>query len=66
MTGLEEALAYLHDQGIELQVVSEMKKTLGAVGTDMVSRFLKRRGLVKYFQELVTPQGKIDLDQRPN
>jgi FMN phosphatase YigB (HAD superfamily) len=59
--GLEDALAYLQSQGIALQVVSEMKKTLGAVGTDIVSRFLKRRGLVKYFKELVTPQGKIDL-----
>jgi FMN phosphatase YigB (HAD superfamily) len=59
--GLEEALEYLKAQGIELQVVSEMKKTLGAVGTDIVSRFLKARGLVRYFQDLVTPQGKIDL-----
>ena len=59
--GLADALAYLKDQGIELQVVSEMKKTLGPVGTDIVSRFLKRRGLVTYFGELVTPQGKIDL-----
>jgi FMN phosphatase YigB (HAD superfamily) len=59
--GLEDALAYIQAQGIELQVVSEMKKTLGPVGTDIVSKFLKRRGLVKYFGELVTPQGKIDL-----
>lgn len=59
--GLEETLEHLQSQGIELQVVSEMKKTLGPVGTDIVSRFLKRRGLVKYFKELVTPQGKIDL-----
>jgi FMN phosphatase YigB (HAD superfamily) len=59
--GLEEALTYLQGQGIELQVVSEMKKTLGAVGTDIVSRFLKTRDLVKYFPELVTPQGKINL-----
>lgn len=59
--GLKDALDYLQSQGIELQVVSEMKKTLGAVGTDIVSRFLKGRGLVKYFRELVTPQGKIDL-----
>lgn len=60
--GLEGALDYLQAQGIELQVVSEMKKTMGAVGTDIVSRFLKRRGLVKYFKELVTPQGKITLE----
>ncbi len=38
-----------------------MKKTLGPVGTDIVSRFLKSRGLTKYFKELVTPQGKINL-----
>ncbi len=60
--GLEDALLYLKAQGIELQVVSEMKKTMGPVGTDAVSRFLKRRGLVKYFKELVTPQGKINLE----
>ncbi len=59
--GLADALEYLQQQGIELQVVSEMKKTLGPVGTDIVSRFLKNRGLVTYFRELVTPQGKIDL-----
>jgi FMN phosphatase YigB (HAD superfamily) len=60
--GLVEVLDYLQDQGIALQVVSEMKKTLGPVGTDIVSRFLKGRGLVKYFKELVTPQGKINLE----
>jgi len=60
--GLEDALAYLHSLGIELMVVSEMKKTLGPVGTDMVSSFLKNRGLVRYFKELVTPQGKINLE----
>jgi len=59
--GLADALDYLQKSGIELQVVSEMKKTLGPVGTDIVSRFLKHRGLVTYFRELVTPQGKIDL-----
>lgn len=59
--GLEEALEALQGMGIELQVVSEMKKTLGPVGTDIVSRFLKERGLVRFFRELVTPQGKIDL-----
>lgn len=60
--GLEDVLDYLQAQGIELQVVSEMKKTLGPVGTDIVSRFLKSRDLVKYFKELVTPQGKINLE----
>jgi FMN phosphatase YigB (HAD superfamily) len=58
---LEDALEYLQSQGIELQVISEMKKTLGPVGTDFVSTSLKTRGLVKYFKELITPQGKINL-----
>lgn len=60
--GLVDALNYLQSQGIELQVVAEMKKTLGAVGTDIVSRYLKGRGLVKYFKEIVCPQGKINLE----
>jgi FMN phosphatase YigB (HAD superfamily) len=60
--GLEDALIYHQDQGIELQVVSEMKKTLGPVGTDIVSLFLKRKGLVKYFKEVVTPHGKVNLE----
>jgi len=60
--GLEDILEYLQAQGIELQVISEMKKTLGPVGTDLVSKFLKGKGLVKYFKELVTPQGKISLE----
>jgi FMN phosphatase YigB (HAD superfamily) len=60
--GLEDALDYLQSKGIELWMVSEMKKTVGPVGTDIVSRFLKRRGLLKYFKKLVTPQGKIDLE----
>jgi len=59
--GLVDALEYLKTQGIELQVISEMKKTLGPVGTDLVSKFLKGKGLVKYFKILITPQGKIDL-----
>ena len=60
--GLEDALDYLQAEGIKLQVVSEMKKTLGPVGTDNVSRFLKERGLCRYFKELITPQGKINLE----
>ena len=50
--GLVDALEYLQEEGIELQVVSEMKKTLGPVGTDIVSRFLKSRGLTRYFNDL--------------
>jgi len=59
--GVEDALRYLQDQGIELHVISEMKKTLGPIGTDFISTFLKRRGLVGYLENLITPQGKINL-----
>jgi FMN phosphatase YigB (HAD superfamily) len=59
--GLEEALRFLRDAGIHLAVVAELKKTLGPMGTDIVTRFLKNKDLIKYFEEVVTPQGKIDL-----
>ncbi len=59
--GLKEALRYLKDEGIHLAVVAELKKTLGAMGTDIVTRFLQTKGLTDYFEELVTPQGRIDL-----
>jgi len=59
--GAEDALQYLRDEGIHLAVVAELKKTLGKMGTDIVTRFLITRGLTEYFEEVVTPQGKIDL-----
>ena len=59
--GLEEALRSLRDAGIHLAVVAELKKTLGPMGTDIVTRFLKNKDLIKYFEEVITPQGKIDL-----
>jgi FMN phosphatase YigB (HAD superfamily) len=59
--GLEEALRYLTAEGIHLSVVAELKKTLGAMGTDIVTRFLQKKGLTRYFEDVVTPQGRIDL-----
>ena len=59
--GLEEALRYLKEEGVHLAVVAELKKTLGAMGTDIVTRFLQTKGLVDYFEEVITPQGRIDL-----
>jgi FMN phosphatase YigB (HAD superfamily) len=59
--GLEEALRYLTAEGIHLSVVAELKKTLGAMGTDIVTRFLQNKGLTRYFEDVVTPQGRIDL-----
>jgi FMN phosphatase YigB (HAD superfamily) len=57
--GTEEALQYLKEQGIERAVVAELKKTLGPIGTDIVTRFLKSKGLLHYFDELISPQGSI-------
>jgi FMN phosphatase YigB (HAD superfamily) len=59
--GTEEALQYLRDKGIKRAVVAELKKTLGPIGTDIVTRFLKSKGLLHYFDELVSPQGSVNL-----
>lgn len=59
--GTEEALQYLRDKGIERAVVAELKKTLGPIGTDIVTRFLKSKGLLHYFDQLVSPQGSVNL-----
>lgn len=60
--GLDEALAYLQAQRIELEVVSETRKSMGPGSVDIVLKFLKSRKLDKYFRRLITPQGKIDLE----
>jgi len=59
--GVEEALVYLNQQGITVCVVSELKKTLGPVGTDVVTRFLQTQNLMRYFSRVLTPQGAINL-----
>jgi len=59
--GAIEAIKYLREQGITVSIVAELKRTLGPIGTDMVSRFLVKQGVIEYFDELISPQGKIDL-----
>ncbi len=59
--GAVEAMKYLRDQGIEVSLVAELKRTLGPIGTDDVSGFLKSRNILQYFDEMITPQGKINL-----
>jgi len=59
--GAIDAVRYLRDQGIEVSIVAELKRTLGPIGTDLVSSFLKVHDIMHYFDELITPQGKIDL-----
>lgn len=59
--GAKEILNYLRSEGIEIAVVAELKKTLGPIGTDIVTRFLQRNELIEYFDALISPQGKRDL-----
>ncbi|OPY75646.1 MAG: hypothetical protein A4E65_03480 [Syntrophorhabdus sp. PtaU1.Bin153] len=59
--GAIDAVNYLRGQGIEVSIVAELRRTLGPIGTDMVSRFLKTHNALSYFDELITPQGKVNL-----
>jgi len=60
--GLRGALEYLRDQKIDINVVSELKKTLGAMNKNIIIGFLERNDIKSFFNELVTPQGKINVD----
>lgn len=59
--GAIDAVKYLRDQGIEVSIIAELKRTLGPIGTDMVSKFLVNQNVIEYFDELITPQGKVNL-----
>ncbi len=58
--GVEDALAYLRSEAIEIYVVSEMKQSPDPLGKDQITRFLKRHGIFKHFDGLITPLGGID------
>jgi beta-phosphoglucomutase-like phosphatase (HAD superfamily) len=60
--GVPECLTWLDERGIRPNIISELKKTLGPVGTDVITRFLVHKGIIKYFKYFITPQGKMDLD----
>ena len=59
--GLAETLQYLRGQGIICDVVAELKKTLGPVGSDMITKFLERKGIIEYFDYFYSPQCRLDL-----
>jgi FMN phosphatase YigB (HAD superfamily) len=59
--GAMDAIKYLKEQGIEISVVAELKRTFGPIGTDQVSLFLRNQNIIDYFNELITPQGKVNL-----
>ncbi len=59
--GAEESFIYMKDRGIEISIVAELKKTLGKMTKNIISQFLINKGLIKYFSNIYTPQGKINL-----
>jgi phosphoglycolate phosphatase-like HAD superfamily hydrolase len=59
--GAVDAINYLRDQSIEISIAAELKRTLGPIGTDQVSLFLKNQKVIDLFAELITPQGKVNL-----
>jgi FMN phosphatase YigB (HAD superfamily) len=59
--GAIDTIKYLKDQGIEVSLVAELKRTLGPLSKDSVMDFLKSRNVLQYFDEMITPQGKINL-----
>jgi hypothetical protein len=59
--GAREFILWLSEKGFKPWVVSELKKTLGNVGSDAITRFLINKGIIQYFAYFLTPQGKMDL-----
>ena len=49
------------DIGIEVSIVAELKRTLGPISKDVVMEFLKYQNIMEYFDELITPQGKVNI-----
>jgi FMN phosphatase YigB (HAD superfamily) len=62
--GLEETLQYLRGEGIICDVVAELKKTLGPVGSDMITKFLETKGIIRYFDYFYSPQCRINLREK--
>lgn len=60
--GAYEFITWLNEQGIRPSIIAELKKTLGQVGADAITKFLINKGIIKYFKYFLTPQGKMDLD----
>jgi FMN phosphatase YigB (HAD superfamily) len=59
--GAVAAIKDFREQGIEISVVAELKRTLGPISKDVVMEFLRYQNIIHYFDELITPQGKVNL-----
>ena len=62
--GAQQALAYLRDLGIELCVVTAARTSPGPMDDSCEFRFLEKHGVLKYFDALVTPRGRMRIDDR--
>ncbi len=59
--GSVQAIKHIRDIGIEVSIVAELKRTLGPISKDVVMEFLKYQNITGYFDELITPQGKVNI-----
>ena len=59
--GAYDFIIWINEKGFKPWIVSELKKTLGRVGSDAITKFLINKGIIQYFTYFVTPQGKMDL-----
>ena len=59
--GADETLKFLNDNGVDVNIVAELKKTLGQMEKNIITRFITAKGLRQHFNAIYTPQGKIDL-----
>lgn len=56
-----DTLRHFRDQGIEVSIVAELKRTLGPIENDLVLAFLRHHDAETLFTELITPRGKVNI-----
>jgi len=59
-----QALRDLHDQGIELSVVTAARTSPGPMDDSCEFRFLQNHDVLQYFDSLVSPRGKLRIADR--
>jgi len=59
--GADKALGYLSDQDIGLCVVTAARTSPGPMDESAEFRFLERHGVLRYFEAIVSPRGRMRL-----
>jgi len=62
--GAHDALDYLRGQGIELCIVTAARTSPGPLENSCEFRFLEKHGLLQYLDALVTPRGRMRIQDR--